>query len=230
MQATVQCYFMNENDSRIIELKAPTVCPWCKTGFSGLAVSAACESYPDAPVGVIHLCPACSRMFFATYYLTELHNGFKVEDIYFPREVLPHEQFQSTQFSERIQKVSPQFAVIYNQAAQAENEGLTEICGLGYRRAVEFLVKDFVISKKPEVTEHVLNMPLVQCIKEYIENENVKHVAARVVWLGNDHAHYVPKHTDKDLSDLKALVSLTVKWIDMELETEEFMISVQPKK
>lgn len=230
MKVTALCHFIR-GDDRNITLDAAKTCPWCKTSYNGTVVVAACESYPDGSVGVTHLCAACSKMFFATY-----HRNICVDtkncrsEVYSLIEVLPHNCFQTIEFSDRIKKVSPQFQTIYNQAAKAENDGLTEICGLGYRRSIEFLIKDFVINRKPDEAERVLNMPLAQCIKEYIENENVKHVAARVVWLGNDHAHYVSKHTDKDLSDLKALVSLTVKWIDMELETEEFMISVLPKK
>lgn len=48
-------------------------------------------------------------------------------------------------------------------------------------------------------------------------------MAKRTTWLGNDHAHYVSKHPDQDLNDLKALLSLTIKWIDMELETAEYI-------
>ena len=149
--------------------------------------------------------------------------------MYFFQDVLPSNPFQSIEFSKRIQEVSPQFSIIYNQAAQAENERLLEICGLGYRKSIEFLVKDYAARNNPNDIATIQAMPLSQCISKYISSKNVQTVASRVVWLGNDHAHYIVKHTDKDLDDLKALVSLTVKWIDMELETEE-VLAIQPVK
>ena len=230
MQTTVLCHFISSDVNRPITLQAPTSCPWCKTGFNGLAVSASCESYPDALVGVIHLCPVCSKMFFATYRRTNFIDSKNMRsEMYFFQDVLPSNPFQSIEFSKRIQEVSPQFSIIYNQAAQAENERLLEICGLGYRKSIEFLVKDYAARNNPNDIATIQAMPLSQCISKYISSKNVQTVASRVVWLGNDHAHYIVKHTDKDLDDLKALVSLTVKWIDMELETEE-VLAIQPVK
>lgn len=41
-------------------------------------------------------------------------------------------------------------------------------------------------------------------------------------WLGNDETHYVRKWKDKDISDLKKMIELTVYWISYELKTEEY--------
>jgi len=50
-------------------------------------------------------------------------------------------------FPKEVEKYSKNFIVIYNQAFTAEINGLTEICGLGYRKAFEFLIKDYLIKK-----------------------------------------------------------------------------------
>ena len=47
-------------------------------------------------------------------------------------------------------------------------------------------------------------MTLMNVINTYLQDlEEIKNLAKSVAWLGNDETHYVRKHTDKDLEDLK---------------------------
>ncbi|ENA1795681.1 DUF4145 domain-containing protein [Flavobacterium psychrophilum] len=120
------------------------------------------------------------------------------------------------EFSETITTISPNFATIYNQAFSAEQYDLTEICGVGYRKALEFLIKDYLIINNPDDIEKIQKKLLGACISEYIDNIRLKSVAKRAVWLGNDETHYVRKWETKDLQDLKKLIELTLHWIEME--------------
>lgn len=61
------------------------------------------------------------------------------------------------------------------------------------------------------------------CIQENVQNENIKNVARRAVWLGNDETHYIRKWEDKDVNNLKHLIDLTVRWIENEIETERVL-------
>jgi hypothetical protein len=120
------------------------------------------------------------------------------------------------EISETITTISPNFANIYNQAFSAEQYDLSEICGVGYRKALEFLIKDYLIINNPDDTEKIQKKLLGACISEYIDNTRLKSVAKRAVWLGNDETHYVRKWGTKDLQDLKKLIELTLHWIEME--------------
>jgi len=128
----------------------------------------------------------------------------------------------SKKFNDSIIEVSPDFNIIYNEAFVAEQQNLTEICGVGYRKALEFLIKDYAILKNTTEKEKILKMRLANCIKEYVNDERVKSVSKRAVWLGNDETHYVRKWETKNLQDLKKLIDLTVHWIEMEKLTESF--------
>ena len=75
----------------------------------------------------------------------------------------------------------------------AEQLKLDQICGIGYRKALEFLLKDFLIKEHPDKKEEIQKKLLGRCIKEYIENPNLMDVAKRAAWLGNDQAHYFKK-------------------------------------
>jgi len=105
--------------------------------------------------------------------------------------------------------------LIYNEAFQAEQYRLTQICGPGYRKALEFLIKDYAIKKHPTKEQTILKEQLMPCITNYTI-DNIKKVAKRAAWLGNDETHYIRKWENNDLQDLKKLVELTVHWIEME--------------
>jgi len=112
---------------------------------------------------------------------------------------------------------------IYNQALAAEAGDLTEIVGIGLRKAVEFLIKDFAIHQKPSDEQDIKKSFLGNCIKNYIDDPNIKECATRAAWLGNDETHYLRKWVEKDISDLKLLIQLTVNWIENVLLTKQYI-------
>ncbi|MBK7871124.1 MAG: DUF4145 domain-containing protein [Saprospiraceae bacterium] len=125
-------------------------------------------------------------------------------------------------FSETISSISPSFSTIYNQAIFAEQNGLNEICGVGYRKALEFLIKDYSILSNPQDKEKIEKKLLGACIDQYVTDSRLKAVSKRAVWLGNDETHYIRKWEGKNLDDLKRLIDLTIHWIEMEALTKSF--------
>jgi len=127
----------------------------------------------------------------------------------------------------RIRKTSPRcrrsFVAIYGEATAAEARGLKQVAGCGYRKAVEFLIKDFCVKENPADAEAIKTQRLGTVIQERISDPNIKAMAARATWIGNDETHYVRIWTDKDMTDLKALMSLTVSWINTHLLTRKYV-------
>lgn len=130
-------------------------------------------------------------------------------------------------FSAGISDLSPTFVNTYNQAQFAESQGLTEICGMGYRRALEFLVKDYLIHLTPDQEDTIKAEFLGASIRR-INNDHIKVLAERSTWIGNDETHYVRKHEDFDYTDLKRFIMAMVRYIDSELAFEE-ALSIPPK-
>jgi hypothetical protein len=130
-------------------------------------------------------------------------------------------------FPKNITEISPSFCQIFNQAHLAEENGLNQICGPGYRKALEFLMKDFLIlhkfkgdeEKKGEIDKSFLG----KVIQNFIDDERIKQCAKRAIWLGNDETHYVRKWEDKDLKDLKSLILLTVNFTDSSVEADRYL-------
>ena len=93
------------------------------------------------------------------------------------------------------------------------------------------MIKDYLISIKPEKAEIIKKSALSQCINDYVESTNIKNVAKRAVWLGNDETHYVRLWENKDIEDLKKLISLSCHWIIDERETLKILNEMpEPKK
>lgn len=175
----------------------------------------------------------CQRLFIATYNLELVFSQDKAQRLVqflgagnaIFRLVSSHPRhIPKTSFSTEFAVLSPNFIQIYGQAEAAEALGLEQVCGLGYRKAVEFLVKDYCLSRTSE-SEHpfILRTPLAQCISRFIDDSRIKGVADRAAWLGNDEAHYVRKWIDKDVSDLKTLIRLLCNWIESSILTDRYL-------
>ena len=92
---------------------------------------------------------------------------------------------------------------------------------MGYRKALEFLIKDYAIHFNQTKEDSIKNQSLAQCINTYIDNLKIKDLAEKSAWLGNDETHYVRKHPDYDINDLKTFIDTCVNYIDMELNLEK---------
>ena len=137
----------------------------------------------------------------------------------------PNSRPNSLSFSDTITSISPSFEIIYNQAYCAEQLSLDQVCGVGYRKALEFLIKDYLICGVNDVVaiDAIKNKFLSKCIQEDVSDLRIKEVAKRAVWLGNDETHYIRKWADKDVSNLKQLINLTIRWIENEVETKTLL-------
>lgn len=166
-------------------------------------------------------CTACNNSFIAGYLLDSNKTYSRLLFVA-PQTPSKHN------FSEKIEELFPDFIKIYNQSLTAESQNLDEIAGIGYRKSLEFLIKDFTIRENANDEEKIKKMPLMSCIKDYIDNSKLKSVAEKSAWLGNDETHYVRKFEDRDITDMKSFIEATVYFINMILITEDAE-SMSPK-
>ena len=101
--------------------------------------------------------------------------------------------------------VSKTFAEIYQQARVAELQGLNHLVSMSLRKALEFLIKDYLIYKTPELADTIRGELLGSCINNHVSNELIKESARRANWLANDETHYTRKYEERDLKDLKGI-------------------------
>lgn len=223
MTTEITAFNLDPNDSSTcdFQIQLPRKCPICSTAH---ASSPVCSGYlhgryGDAKLYSMFFCPSCESAFFVSYRVTDDYSNYsKTCGTIIAQYPNPS---TTTPFSEEISILSPKFVEIYHQSEIAESTNLTEICGIGYRKALEFLVKDFAIHEHPEDKEIIEKKLLSQCIKNYIDDDRIKTLAERSAWIGNDEAHYVRKQEDRDVSDLKNFIKAIVYFIGMILVTED---------
>lgn len=205
----------------------PDECPTCHVGVEPkptLGILGRNRERLQAPL----ICPRddCQSVFIADYRWNESENAYELISTG-PTSV------RERDWPTEIRDLSQRFCTIYSHAAEAEYCKLDEIVGPGYRKALEFLVKDYAIHKNPDDEETIRSKPLAQCISDHIDSANVKKAikiqktAERAAWLGNDETHYERKWSNHDIKDLKTLLDLTITWVHNDLVYEDYEASIQ---
>ena len=213
----------------MVNIDEPRECPVCKHALKPRVIGQTAYRRSDNQLcyAVMYLCENCFRPFVSYSERTEnFFDGFHVAK----RISLDPNSFERKTFDEQVDTLSPSFVEIYNQALAAECHGLNQISGVGYRKAFEFLIKDFLISRTEDEEEKksIRRMPLGSCISQKVSNDRLKTAASRCAWLGNDQTHYEQLFTEYDLQDLKKLIDVSVHWITMELLTDE-ALQIEPR-
>lgn len=183
----------------------PDTCPLCHRAVQPeLIASTSIRIGEYNTVQVVYRCRSkeCQEVFIATY---EREGSL---DLYELKKLAPT-NVREVSLPEEVTKTSPDFVRIYNQAIVAESADLEQLVGMGFRKALEFLIKDFASQEHPDRQDEIRRMSLGECIKTYIDVD-VQEFAERAAWLGNDETHYVRKWENKDIQDLKKLVELTM--------------------
>jgi hypothetical protein len=212
----------------------PDTCPVCHRGIAVKETAQAFiagvtrDSEWTGSLEILYRCPRqeCGRAFLAIYRQTI--QNMDDRNWFFLEHLAPSESFPP-EVEEPIRKVSPSFVNIYGQALEAERLRLDQVCGGGFRRAVEFLIKDYLIQKQPNDAESIKKAFLGVCIENYVTDVNVKKCAQRATWLGNDETHYQRKYDQHDIENLKELIRLTMYWMGSEILTEKYNAELKKK-
>ena len=206
----------------IVEFNLPPICPFCGYNIyprylNGFIVNSVAIA--------VMMCSRCTRFFTKNFGTRDVYDRC-IENTDGESFLAPSLS-KIFAFSENIENLSGDFVETYNQAEQAEQHGLDKICGMGYRKALEFLIKDYIIRDffEEDKIEKVKKKHLGLCIDQDVKNDKIKELAKRAVWLGNDEAHYLNYHNE-EISYLKTLINVVVHWIDDELTSEKALSEI----
>lgn len=209
-----------------VEFTPPSICPICNHNIEPIYLNNNMFQLNETDNGLLFIffrCPHCNNCFITSYNVIFLRidsGGYRR----YKQEALissSPSKFKKQEFEKCINTVSPSFVKIYNQALEAEHYNLDEIAGIGYRKALEFLIKDYCIFKNPLEIDTISKKPLAQCIENYIDDNRLKKTAKASAWLGNDETHYIKKFEDKDINDLKRFINTTVYFILYNMNVDE---------
>ena len=218
----------------------PDACPRCHHHMQALLRYARCDvTLPTAEsveAQVIFQCPrlACGELFIARYRFTNakafISNYTMLAQ--YPLTLIATEPRtpRPNAFPSEIATLSPMFVKVYNQASAAEDAALEEIAGPAYGKALEFLVKDYLIARGPSNAQAIRAEFLGTVIATRIDDGRSKACAKRAAWLRNDETHYERRWEGKDLGDLKTLIRLTVNWVESSVLTDTFVTEMPDGK
>lgn len=228
MEATVRIpedKHFNENN---ITINVPEICPICNKNMlpmcfqNALVSDVEINSIGGGPVyeaALIARCTSCKHL-YTIFFKLFIGNGYSpltFGEPYFQTKIPDI----SIQIPEIIKNISSNFEKIYTQALQAEKLHLNELVGMGFRKALEFLIKDYAVSNHPEKETEIKKMPLSQVIEKYIDYNDLKVLAKGATWIGNDETHYVKKWPDKDISDLKNYIKAFMSYIELKFDVAD---------
>ena len=228
--------FVDINNRRYVRDREPEECPLCHVVVHPDEIVWALAPSPEGHkqiLEIVYQCPRanCQHYFVARYKQSDadIHRLGPAPDIGFGpgiRKLILYELVPSNppplNIPSEVATLSPLFLEIYSQAIAAENHGLDQIAGVGYRKALEYLIKDYCISVNKDKESEIKSSYLSTCIETFVDSPQVKLCAERAAWLGNDETHYVRKWVDKDINNLKELITLTINWIHSSVLTKKY--------
>lgn len=210
-----------------LELITPDQCPCCHKMIVPFLIDSipASANYDGPDIYCAFRCPGCNHVFWAKYSFD--NENFSSQSIAYS-EIIGGEGLLKD-FPKEIKEVSPSFCEIYNDAYKAQQHGLMEVVGLGYRRAFEFLIKDYAIFQNSGDKDIIISEPLSQIIASYFPNQRTKDILLRANWLGNDFAHYASKHEKFNIKDLVELIDLAVDDLTSEIKRNKYVNEIKNK-
>lgn len=209
-----------------MEFEVPDICPWCSVKISPTIEA---ETKYDTRFGnrddiisLVMKCPSCKNHFIESYNVSFVNESAVNEVSLLLDKPIPKSDFQ---YPPEIDDISEEFSSIINQSRQAEGMRLSHLAGIGYRKAIEFLIKDYLINHKKQDSETISKKLLGKCI-ELLDDSRLKSLAKAATWIGNDETHYTRRHNSHDIEDMKKFLHSITLFISYELsivDAEEFI-------
>ena len=218
MKKTIEVTYRDYNYNEEVDL--PNKCPHCGMTMIPHVIYASsneeCQDWSKT-IGVFLQCSDsdCSNYFSERYVSNPQTNSkFKIiPNTYRPPIIID--------LPENIDKVSRDFVEIYSQATEAESRGLDQIAGVGYRKSLEFLIKDHLIRINPEEEDSIKSKMLGPVISKYLGDfPKLQNLARAATWIGNDETHYIKRHDDKDIRDMKQFIRSASQFIAADYDAD----------
>lgn len=152
--------------SDLIEIEVEEVgkCPCCGIATSPTFLEGFAVPHTDLPHTIYTYtalyCTSCHSIYTARYISNRGISDLRLDSV-FPKNA------KEISFSDNINELSPTFVSLYNQASVAEsNIEIYGLAGIGYRKALEYLIKDYLIKIKHQDKDAIIKMDLGNCVNK----------------------------------------------------------------
>lgn len=186
----------------------PAICPHCGIHCDAHIIDKASFDHREFQfVFLVFQCTACNKMFTATYQVKEKRSEIC--------GITPN--VISSYSDELIFSISPRFISLYNQALRARDNNDFDLAAIGYRSAIEVLIKDYAINELNKDKTEVTKKKLHDAISEYLPGSDFMNSADVIRYIGNDYTHYDRKYSDLDFSILDTYMGIFIGLIRTKL-------------
>jgi len=183
------------------EYPHPAACPHCSISCDPVIVKPChVEIQEQQFILLVLRCTSCKKLFVATY-LSE-NKVVKSFDIIPKNATIFHDSL--------FVDLSPRFIDIYNQALRARDNNDFELASIGYRAAIEILIKDYAIKELNKPESEVVKKSLYNAIAEYLKPDNLIPTADVIRILGNDNAHYERKYSQYSFEIIQQYMDIMI--------------------
>ncbi|EOJ20315.1 DUF4145 domain-containing protein [Enterococcus faecalis] len=214
---------INEVDHKQIGIEMPRICAHCKN--TGTQVLLEGIQLADSNTLLVTACQYCGEV--------TLHNfQFIIEKGLVHTTIPPLDKeilLKFADISSEIQEKFPEFVKIMKQSQEAEDANLDQLAGMGYRKALEFLVTDFLLEYPQEgASEDWLKNPKTSLSSKIakLPKERTKNLSKAISFIGNDETHYSKRHPEQDVKSIKMFLKALISDIENEIayqEAEKFL-------
>lgn len=173
----------------------PIECPHC-----GVIVDATLNDVQSVRYGeggsvmiVSMSCTACGMDYVPVY--TRESAGVRMEF----KHLIPLPR--QTEDYAALYELSERFQKYHTQAALAEASGSEELAAIGYRAALECLLKDYEITEREKPREEIVKKRLHDLLTGFEDDVIISGDVVRI--MGNDFAHYERRHEEVPFATLK---------------------------
>lgn len=221
---------------QFISIKDPNICPHCHIVNNPHSIWHEITKDTDNITIIVTAWKCafdnCGKIFLANYKYD--NNSFKFNRFLNglpkgPEWPKPIVELKSSKLTTKEHPEQTKFVKTYLQSIVAENSGLDELAGMGLRKSIEYLVKDWAIQNKPEDKDKIESSWLGAVINDYFTGD-LKEILERATWLGNDQAHYNRLFDEYDIVVLKELIELIMVELDRQHKMKHYIETIQKRK
>lgn len=217
----------NKTEQRDFDLEIPNICHHCHyTGHQRYMTAVTLDEIiytlevVETKFVVLTACTFCHKV--TQHFYTEM----TIEGIikFNLDETIPKKESIQVKIPKNISQFSSDFVNIFNQAMEAEQNELDQLAGMGYRKAVEFLITDYLLVNVQNEEDAIWIKSPKTTLSNKIDklpNERIKKLAKAISFIGNDETHYTRRHPEYDIDNLKAFIKALLSDFENELILEE---------
>lgn len=179
-------------------------CPHCHKGIAPYVLSITETDLETRTFAIMAQCPRCSRYFAMAY---KLPFGTKVAE---PIEYVYTNKKINNELPIELNNISKRFIEMYNQSLIAEQNNLDKIAGMGFKKSIDFLIKDYLINFRKKEENKILSLSLEDEIEE-IEDSKIKNLVLSYKWL--NYCDFCNSDFDKeDIEEMKKFINIFSKF------------------